>query len=376
MRRSARRSSLAWTVPIVLLAACGEPADPTPTPAGRTPVAPRRHDFGVLRHGAIAVQDIPLSEFGEHAGFFVRGFSAGCPLCASGSLFLERRDGSRTPLASGGAITPEWTIQPDQRVVVSLRIDTNAKEAQDMPPLETRAFAVLRGPPPAERDLELPLLFTFAIDAPIEVLPFPHVPMGQLARGAKFTQTLTLRGDAKHPNIRFGPVRTSEPALQATLRQEEGETLLDVAYEIPPERYDGPLPPLSIGVGTDLAEPYELHLPVSGAVLPRFVVEPPYGVRFDRAERGRESTGYANVLDHDPGSGSGLAVLRVRDREGQDLSEHFEVRIEPVPGMTRTLRVHMRYLGTMEQSFFGAVDLCRPGKTSPLASVEFRGLQR
>jgi len=39
-------------------------------------------------------------------------------------------------------------IQPDQRLWLRLRIDTRAKEAQDMAPLETRGFALLQGPPP------------------------------------------------------------------------------------------------------------------------------------------------------------------------------------------------------------------------------------
>jgi hypothetical protein len=361
--RSSSTAILLW-----LAASCGHDADATPQQPGTL-----RHDFGTLAHGTVAEHEFEVQRPGGLAGWYPRGWRTGCT-CAIATLTIAGKDGQTR---SAGFVPPaQKTLAEGERLLLKLAVDTRLKEAADQPPLTTHGEILLADLAEKHEQVVVPVSYTFAIDAPVRVLPFPHIDIGLLERAGRFRQTLELAGDERHPGVRFGPVQTSDPRLRASLVAEAETQALAVEFVPGGGEFSGPLPPMRIEVATDLPGGYTVSIPVTAAILPLFSIEPPQGISFDRIDLAREHDGFANVLDHDLDHPPELVVLRIKDRNGASLDQHFAARVEKLQGLPRGLRVHLRYLGKLTGSFFGAIELARPGRGAAVVEVEFRGFPK
>ncbi len=370
-------SLLAFVSPI----GCGDAATDERAPGGaaptntQTPTGPTilRHEFGTLRHGTVATHEFLLDGPGGFVGFQPRGFQAGCQ-CGAGAFFIVGRDGARRDVSLGA--DPAKVVRDGERLGLELEIDTRLREAVDAPPLTSQGVIFVQHPGDAHPEVQIGVVYTFAIDAPVVVKPFAHVAIGRLHRAATFRMQFELSGDAAHPSVRFGRPELSDPRLAATLDDESGKRILTVTFTPRGDEYVGALPAMQIDVPTNLADDYVLRLPVSGTILPDFEVEPAYGIAFGAFEPGAATESFANLLLHDRSLPLQFVVRRIRDRGGKDLAPHFGSRLEVLEGSNRTVRLHLRSLGTLRDSFRGVVELVPEGRDAPTIEVEFRGFRK
>jgi hypothetical protein len=362
-----------WWRLVLCLALAGCDGDRGGAAAGP---APLRHDFGVVRHGLVAVARLEVTLPGGLTGLYPRGALVGCP-CATYVLEIEDAAGK---VRDANFVDPgEKVLRAGERLFLVLKLDTNLKEPADLPVGTTRGYVLVQHPDePIERQRRVPLEFRFGIDAPVHVRPFAHVDMGRVPRHGSFRATLELAGDERHAAVRLGPATSSDPRLTVAPRPAGSGLRLDLEFRPKGDEFVGALPPMAIRVATDLSDQggnaYAVEIPVTGRILPEFELMPPGGIHFERIDVTKEHSGFANVHDHELDQPAGLEVFAIKDDNGNSAAAHFEVRLEPVGD--RVTRVHVRYRGTLRASFRGTVELARAGKAAPVVRVPYRALKQ
>ena len=99
---------------------------------------------------------------------------------------------------------------------------------------------------------------------------------------------------------------------------------------------------------------YTLQLTCEGLLRPDVYSRPPHRFAFGRIPHGTTKSQRVVVEDYDPSRPPGFRSLGVIDRDGEDLSEHFEVLIQPLADRPRTSTVDVIYDGLLEKHSFRA----------------------
>ena len=345
---------------LLLLAGCGE-SQPEPPPAPSAPAGPIdlpgvEHDFGTIPHGEIRTHTFDLSIPGGGVGFTPVGFTSGCS-CGRAQYQIVQADGTLRQLA--GLPFSEHTLREGERLQLVITIDTNLKEPADLATVTMHGVASIQDIPSRKPQLTMPVVFRFAIDAPIEVRPIPHIDFGELPQSRPYSQIMELHPDGGKA-VQFGPVATSDPRLTAKLREEDGVTLLDVRFEPGPDAIAGPVR-MAIQVGTDLNENYALSIAVSGALIPDITVQPYARIGFGHVDFAAPTEKFVTIQDHNLQREPTFVVTSITDPNGLPLDEHFDYRLEALPGRPRATKVVLRYLGKLEgRSFRGVLKLAKP----------------
>lgn len=358
---------------LLSLAACGGQEQPATPPAARpAPDLPGvEFDFGAIPHGEKRSHTFEIRIPGGGKGYAPVGFSSGCS-CGSAQFMVRQVDGTIRNLA--GLPFSEHALQEGEELQLEVIIDSSLKEPADVAPVTMRGLASVQDVPSQQPRLTMPVVFHYSIDAPVAVLPRAHVDFGQLPHSGAYSQLLELRPDGG-AEVAFGPVETSDPRLQAHLRTDDGVTLIDLRFE--PAEHDsaGPVR-ASIRVQTDLPGDYALNVPVSGEIIPDIVVQPYARLGFGHFDFATPAETFVTIHDHDSKRDPEFVVRSITDPNGRSLAEHFECRLEALPGRPRSTRVVLRYLGTMEaKSFRGVLTLAKPDG-GPNTDIEFVGFHR
>ena len=367
-----RRRLAALLLSLPALAACSED-DSTPTAQpGRATAAPLSHDYGVIPHGQTRTHTFELNGPEVQPGMFPAGFRASCS-CSSARFWIRSSDGKKRNLEG---LRPELkTLQRGETLLLELTLDTRLKEAVDLDPVTIRGAAVVRSAVDSNAEVALPIVFHYAIDAPVAVLPHAHVDFGQLPVSRVFSITLGLQPDPELGPVTFGPVSASDPRVTAKLREEEGETVLDVGFDPGPNAQPSTVQAL-LSVTTSVPD-YTLPIPVSGQLISDVVVEPMDRVSFRVLPVGERAEVFVLVTDHDRQRPPEFVVESIVDHGGHSLADHFEVDLEPVEGQPRTTRVVLRYLGTLSPpGFRGVLRLGKPGGVGPRSEITFVGFHK
>lgn len=365
------------TTLMLLLAACGDEQQQGPTrSAAPAPDLPGvEHDFGTIPHGEKRSHTFEIRIPGGGEGYAPVGFRSGCS-CGSAQYMIRQTDGTVRNLA--GRPFSEHALGKGEQLLLEVTIDTNLKEPTDVPVVTTHGLASVQHVPSEQQRLTMPVVFHYAIDSPVEVLPKAHVDFGQLARSRPYSQILELHPDGDAA-VAFGPVETSDPRLQASLREEEGVTLLDMRFEPGEHSVTGPVRML-IRVHTDLrdgeGDAYALNIPVSGEVTPDIVVQPYARLGFGHFDFSTPTERFVTVHDHDLARTPSFAVRSIKDSKGVPIDEHFECRLEQLPGRERSTRVVLRYLGTMKTKGFRGILVLQKPEGGPTVDIDFVGFNR
>jgi hypothetical protein len=331
------------------------------------------HDFGAIPHGQARTHDFELRIPGGGAGYVPVGFRSGCS-CAGHRFVIRDRDGDEREV--GHLPRPYRTLQEGDTLILRLTIDTSRKEVVDVPRVTMEGQVLVQPADDDQRLVELDVVFHYAINARIEPVPVAHLHFGALPRSGSYRQTIQLRRDPEFADVELGPVSADDPRIEAKLTQEPGLALLDVAFA--PRATDslGPVR-TAVQVATSLPDGYQLVIPVSGELIDDIVVEPYNHVSFGRIDLAQPDERFVNVTDHDQRRSAAFAVAAIADAHGRSLSDHFEVRLEPVVGAPRTTRVYLRYRGSLQGAGFrGTLELCKPGGAEPRTAITFVGFNR
>lgn len=360
-------------IALCCLPACDHPAEappPTRKPAATQSPLTLEHDFGVLRHGSSADHEfeLPLARLGEP--FVALRVHLDCS-CGRAELLLRHSDGSeRRP---DGLPTTTNLPRDGERLIVRVTIDTSNKEAVDQPSTPARGYVLLQSPKDmtgSER-VQWPLLLRFGIDCPVLCRPFAALDFGAVPQSQQPSTLTTLRGDENHPGLRFGTVHCDDPQLEARLEPGEQERTLRVRCR-PGEL--GHFRAL-IGVETDLAPGYRLHIPVTWKVVPDLEVVPMPKITFNarlgspqaEADAARQ---FVLVRDHDARRPAEFAVARIVADDGRDLRPHFAVNLLPMADGQRQFRLTVRYTGGLQQGVRGRIELTKGGEDGSLLPIE------
>lgn len=357
----------------VLLAACGDGGASGPAPHPEGPPAPSpaplTYDFGAIPHGQQAEHDFEIAVPQPQAGLVPIAFRSGCS-CAAPTFWIRSADG--TMRAIDALPRPLKTLQTNDTLILRLTVNTAVKEPVDQPSHVQQAAVIL------QRDdnsrLEVPVVFSYAIDAPIDVEPVAHFDFGALPKSRCYQSSITLRPDADHPGVTFGAVTSSDPRIVATMTPEGDATRLDVSFRPGPDAVIGPMRAL-LRIPTSLGE-YALNLPVSGEVVSDIEVTPFAHMSFGRIDLDQPAEQFVNLVDHDTSRAPGFEVASITDTNGTSLQDHFQVRLVPIDGDPRGTRMFLRYLGNMTgEGFRGTVTLAKPGGAAPFTEITFVGFR-
>lgn len=370
-----RAATLPGLVLLGLLAGCGEkpphvlPGGPAPGHAPPQPPA-LEHDFGVIPHGEKRTHDYVLD---------VRSLGADCvPLraqldcsCGRAVVLLRHRDGTERAIDGSPASPNAPTAQ--ETVIVRVTIDTLTKDAVDLPKTLSRGYVVLQ--PLRDRDgslrIQWPLLVRFGIECPVVLQPFAELDFGRVPVSSSPEILTTLRGDDAHPGTHFGPVRSSDPAITATLEPADGHVVLRTRCrpgEVGNHR-------AVLQVDTDLPGGYQVNLGVQWKVVPDVEAIPMAKLSL-RADLQREQPAAAAqsqfvvVVDHDPARSPEFVVHELVGDDGRDARASFAVTFAPVPQQPRQQRLFARYLGGQPTGFRGRLVLAKPGGQGPFLPIE------
>lgn len=366
-----------------LLVAC---SDSGPTPGAQGPAASRpsalpdlEHDFGIIPHGEKREHEfeLDLRRLGEPIVPLRVHLDCSCGLA---DMRLRRRDG-RERIVDGNP-SADHAATADETLIVRVVINTNGKEAVDLPKTPSRGFIVLQPTCDLTGNLRVnwPIKLLFGIDAPVVLRPFAAFDFGKVPVSGTGELITELRGDAAHPGLKFGPVAISDPLDQG--QKESGR--LSVAIE-PAD--DGVVlrarcEPGELGnhraivaIGTNLASGYRVHLLATWKTVPDLEATPLSKISFrtdlKRAQDEAEATGqFVLVTDHDRRRTPEFAVHQIVSADGRDLTKSFEVKLTPIQGQERQRRLLVRYLGGLTEAVRGAVVLTKDGAQGPFLSVD------
>lgn len=372
-----RRSGLLL---LLLATGCGgdEPArDKTLPPEARNPPARPlakaplllEHDFGTIPHGEIREHLVPLdlSQLGEPC--VPLRVHIGCS-CGHADLRLVAQDGSVRFVDASGL--PRNLPQDGERLYLYLRIDTGEREALDLPHTKSDGYIVLQ--PLADSDgstrFQWPFVVHFGVDSPIEMQPFASLDFGNVPRSRTAELLTSLRGDAQHRDLTFGPVEVGDPALQARLEPSGDATVLRVRCQPGDHGHHRAV----VHVATSL-QGYRPGIQVTWKVVPDLQATPMAKVVV-RSAGGREQTThealgqFVLVVDHDERRPAEFVVHRIVADDGRDLGAHFAVTLEPIQDQPRQRRLHVRYLGGLDDAVRGSIELTKNGAPEALLPIE------
>lgn len=354
----------------LLAAGCSpEAASPPPPPA--TTAGVDGHDFGVIPHGEVRKHTFELEVPGGTAGKTALGFRSGCT-CGSARFMVRRSDGELQEIDSLSMGARQ--LEAGDQLLLELTIDTRREEAVDRPTTTIRGSAIVQAGDAGART-DLPVVYHYAIDAPVDILPAAHVDFGALPRSKTYAQSLRLEVDDDFAPIEFEGISTTNPDLRAKLRPENGSVLVDLEYTAHANASLGPVR-MEIHVATDMANDYVVAIPVSGSLTSDITVEPFAHMSFGRFDFSTPREQFVNVIDHRTDRSAEFVLVDVTDAEGLPMAKHFEVRLEPLEGSPRCTRMFLRYLGSWEQpSFRGVVRLAKPDGT-PGPEITFVGFHK
>lgn len=355
----------------LLLAGCDEDAGPRPTvPAAPPPAVD--HDFGVIPHGESRTHDYVLDTAVLTGGPYV-------PLraqldCSCGRATLLLRDGDGNERALDGRPHGDNAQRPGETLIARVVVDTLTKDPEDLPHATSRGYVVLQPVDDATglRRVVWPLLVRFGIDCPVVVTPVAAIDFAAVPQSTTPEVRLRLRGDDAHPSVRFGPVASSHPAIEARLESAgDGEARLFVRCH-PGEPGNGRA---VLGVGTDLSSGYRVNIGVTWKVVPDLTASPmakmSFRARLDRPQTEAESSSqYLIVANHDVSKSAEFTVHEIVGSDGQDASASFAVTFEPAPGRPRQQRMFVRYTGGLDGAFRGRLVLTVDGENGPFLPIQ------
>ncbi|MEO0479707.1 MAG: hypothetical protein AAF196_09525 [Planctomycetota bacterium] len=359
-----RTSLLAVSLAIVpALGGCDEDRpEPAPDPDPRAQRQPEQtalfHDFGVLAHGEIKGTEfeIPVPKDGPWTPL---SFNTGCP-CAKQQWLLVKPDGSELWGQDERGRRAQLVPQEGDRLILRLLVDTNEKPPVDLEPQTVAGQVIFQRANTTEIDRRtVPLRFRYGIDAPFTVRPLAALDFGDLSISQTYSETFVINKEGRE--VTFGrPVAKSLVAGELTeteefrMQIEDFEDRAELLFEFHPAstRDLGPFQFL-IEVPTNYDD-YVLRLTCEGLLRPDVYSRPPHRFAFGRIPFGTTKSQRVVVEDYDPSRTPGFRSLGIIDRDGEDLSEHFEVRIQPLSDRPRTSTVDVIYDGLLEKHSFRA----------------------
>lgn len=341
------------------------------------------HDFGTIPHGEerTVVLDLPLP--GDDGPWIPLAFQRSCT-CAKHRFLVVGPDGGDRIVHGVGLPDADDAVPDGGKLRMQLTIDTLDKEAADLEPVWTAGAVVLQKVGSSGIRRTIPLRFRFGIDSPVTVTPVAHLDVGDVPRPIRFRQDLEIRGD--DGPLELQRPRVLEPApggglreatdVHASVTEHEGHWRLSVIVEPAESRPDGPFK-VDVLVPTDPEGDYVLRLPVSGAVVPALQVSPPGWIPFGPFPFDQPRTGTVLITDHDTERQPTFHVVGIVDKDGADLSDHFEAGLTPVAEDVRCHSLELRYRGTLEtRSFRGEVLLAKEPDGEPILRIPFAGFAR
>lgn len=370
---------------LVVAAGCGDRQTPTPSPAPGAQRPYVEHDFGMIPHGEsrTAELEVPLPESG--GPWVPVGFQRSCT-CARHEFLVVGPDGSERVVAGIGLASPADAVPAGGSLRIRLTLDTLEKEAADLEPIWTPGQIVLQqASTPPQREF-VPIRFRFGIEAPLRLVPFAHIDVGDVPRPVRYRQEIEIH--QKDRPVQLGEPKCLEAAPNGGLREvrdlrttltpgDDGRSwILAIDLKADEDRTDGPFS-FEIVMTTDLPGNYVLRVPVSGAIVPALQVSPPGWISFGPFPFDQPRECAVMVTDHDPERAPGFHVVGIVDNNGADLSEHFRARLEPVEEHVRSRTLHLEYLGGIEaRTFRGEVLLAKEPDGHPILRIAFAGFDR
>ena len=357
-----------------LLAACSD-SGPSPAPQGppakrRSPLPDLEHDFGIIPHGEKREHEfeLDLRPLGEPIVPLRVHFDCSCGLA---EMRLRHRDG-RERIVDGNP-SPDHAASPDETLIVRVVIDTNGKEAVDLPKTPSRGFIVLQPTCDLTGNLRVNWQFKllFGIDAPVVLRPFAAFDFGKVPVSGTGELVTELRGDEAHPGMKFGPVVSTDPRVSVAIEPADDGVVLRARCQ--------PGEPGShraiVAIGTDLASGYRVHLAATWKTVPDLEATPVSKISFradlKRAQNAAEAAGqFVLVTDHDQRRTPEFAVHQIVTEDGRDLTKSFEVELTPIPGQERQHRLLVRYVGGLTEAVRGTVVLTKDGARGPFLPVD------
>ena len=95
-------------------------------------------------------------------------------------------------------------------------------------------------------------------------------------------------------------------------------------------------------------------------------------LEFDLLDFGQEKELFLMITDHDRSRPAGFVVDGIKNNNGVDVSQHFQVRFEDL-GNRRT-RIWVNYLGTLKGRWLrGELTLAKNDGGPSVARISFRG---
>src|SRR5690606_21983131 len=253
--------------------------------AARSPApgAVLTHDFGTIPHGETRTVELSVPLPDTDLGWApVRLLKT----CSSARHEFVIRGAGGDRIADE---RPTTLVGADEELFLRLSVHTADKEAADLPETENHAQVVLQEAG-TNRRVNVPVRFTFAIDAPLTWKPYAHLDLGRIARPVEWLQTFEVHHDGHA--VTFGepigvepdPAHPGEvrPTSELTARLEPGGadmTLVHLRFAAAEERPLGSLF-AQLRIATDLPSNYELRLGVSGELTGDFETSPPGSFSF------------------------------------------------------------------------------------------------
>ena len=151
----------------------------------------------------------------------------------------------------------------------------------------------------------------------------------------------------------------------------------ELKIKVTPYKDSTTAPKISGGVSmaTGLKTYPHLWIPVTGSFIGDIQFEPSFRIGYDIFPFNETRERFVAITDHDRRRPSGFVVHDFLDLNGNDISEHFEIRFQPLSG--RRLRVIVKYLGTMGGKHMdGWLSLSKKAGGSPMAKIRVNGFNK
>lgn len=305
---------------------------------------PSYHDYGTLPLGTKKTHDIEIPiPSNEHGDVIVADSFHGNCSCSIGMVMIAGPAG-RTR-AVYGLPDDQRKVGKGEKVILRLTLDTKDMEPVDVP--RTRSvgsirFQLVSGDDHARYESKY-IQFDYGVKTPIKVAPVAHVDFGFLPLCRTFPQTLELSSNLPGETMQLGEISVSHDCITAKLEGEGDKRLLKV--KITPTRNLERQIRGGIAMPTGRADYPFLRIGVSGTFVGDIQYMPAETLSFDMFDFRKTKEQFVNLLDHDSTRPSEFVIRSFNDKNGNDISKHFNVEFQPLSG--RQIRVNVKYLGTM-----------------------------